>query len=441
MTGSFVCLITLQVLSGIQTAYAETTPATQAKPDPTNDVSFQRPFIIGIVAFNKEDYARAIEKFKAALQVAPDNKGALTYLMFAGFKANDGKTTADAGDRLIALGDDTSRTLFITARGHRLAGNEAQARIYFSQIADRDDDPYLDSAEFALSETGLNYRPKGLRGSLTLAYEHDTNISASPSDSSSTTGTDLADDRWVITASLQYNHRIGERYYVGGSLVALDQFYDGTAARNFEIDLARFGIHGGMVGSGWDVKLAYEHEELGFGHDEYIQTERGILTYNQRITNNYRITLVGRIADDIFKQSSIQDAVKTDYEFNNSILLPFVTEGARLSLDYRYRKNDTDDTSVFSYDSDQYRVGIFSPLPWWSTYIDVSYTREDRDYDEPNPTVVRSDKYTEQSFKLGKVWTRNLRNEIYYHYYDASSNIAQFEYDQETTGINFIYSF
>jgi len=416
--------------------------AAEVKPvaNPANDVRFQRPFIIGIVAFNKEDYAKAIKKFQQALSVAPGNKSALTYLMFAGFKSENGKVTADAGDQLIAAGDDSSRTLFIAAKGHRLANNENRAREYFGRIAEREDDPYQTSAELALAETGLSYRPKGLRGSFILAYERDTNISSAPSDAANVNASNIKDFRWAVTASAQYNHRIGERYYVGASTLLLDQFYKKDEAHDFEIDLARFGVHAGIVGYGWDAKLALEHEDVGFGHDEFIDTERLIITYNQKITKNYRISLVGKVADDTFPDNSLQDAKKYDFEFNNRILLPFIAQGASISLDYRKRENDTDDTSTFSYESDQYRVGVFSPLPWFSTYVDISYRKEDREYDEPNPTD-RNDTYKETSFKLGKVWNRSLRNEIYYRYYDADSSLSSFVYDQETTGINLIYSF
>lgn len=437
---SLVCILSIVGMTLMPAAYAQT-PTVAGGQISADDVNFQRPYVIGIVAFNKGDYDRAKTKFREALQVIPNHQGALTYLMVAGFNSQDGKTTAEAGDRLIAAGDDSSQTLFIAAKGHRLAGNEAKAREYFSLIADRDDDPYLDSAELALSESGLNYRPKGLRGSIILAYEHDSNIPASPTDSSTSSGSGISDNRWVITTSLQYNRRLGQRYYVGGSLILLDQFNHRDEAKNLEIDLARFGVHGGMVGNGWDVKLGIEHEDIGFGHDEYLQTDRAVLTYNQRITNNYRISLLGKIADDTFRLNNAQDAIKTDFEFNNSILLPSIREGARLSLDYRYRDNNTDHTSVYSYNSDQYRIGFLSSLPWWSTYVDVSYRLEKRNYDEPNPTIKRRDTYRESSLKLGKVWTRNVRNEIYYRSYDDNSNIDTYDYDQETTGINIIYSF
>jgi len=405
-----------------------------------NDVRFQRPFIIGIVAFNKGDYPKAIKKFQQALTVDPNNKGALTYLMFAGFKSENGAVTAQAGDKLIANGDDSSRTLFIAAKGHRLANNEQQAREYFGRIAERQDDPYQTSSELALAETGLNYRPKGFSGSLIVAYERDTNIASAPSDSANVNASNIKDFRWVVTASAQYNHRIGERYYIGATGLLLDQFYKNNVSKDFEVELARLGFHGGIVGYGWDAKLAVEHELIGFGHDEFINTNRAILSYNQKITKNYRISLIGRVADDTFPQNGQQDAKKYDFEFNNRILLPFVAQGASLSLNYRRRENDTDRTSTFSYESDQYRVGIFSPLPWYSTYVDVSYRKEDREYDEPNPTD-RDDKYKETSLKIGKVWNRNFRNEIYYRYYDAQSSLDTFVYDQETTGINLIYSF
>lgn len=418
------------------------TLAADKKPavNPANDVRFQRPFIIGIVAFNKGDYAKAIKKFQRALKVAPNNKGALTYLMFAGFKAENGKVTAQAGDKLIANGDNSSRTLFIAAKGHRLAKNENRAREYFGRIADRPDDPYQTSAELALAETGLSYRPKGFNGSLIVAYERDTNISSAPSDSANVNASNIKDFRWAVTASAQYNHRIGERFYVGVTGLLLDQFYEKSVSHNFEVDLARLGFHTGMVGYGWDGKLAVERELIGFGHDQFIVTNRAILTYNQKITKNYRISLVARIADDTFPQNSQQNAQKRDIEFNNRVLLPFIAQGASLSLDYRKRSNDTDDTSTFSYESDQYRASFFSPLPWYSTYVDVSYRKENRDYDEPNPTE-RNDNYRETSIKIGKVWNRNLRNEIYYRYYDAESTLDTFVYDQETTGINLIYSF
>ena len=416
--------------------------AEEKKPatNPANDVRFQRPFIIGIVAFNKEDYAKAIKKFQRALKVAPGNKGALTYLMFAGFKSENGKVAAQAGDQLIAAGDDSSRTLFITAKGHRLAENENQAREYFGRIAEREDDPYQTSAELALAETGLSYRPKGLRGSLILAYERDTNIASAPSDSANVNSTNVKDFRWVVTASSQYNHRIGERYYVGATGLLLDQFYTRNDARDFEVELARVGVHAGMVGYGWDTKLAVERELVGFGHDAFITTNRAILTYNHQVTKNYRVSLIGRVADDTFEQNSDQNAKKSDFEFNNRVLLPFVAQGASLSLNYRYRENETDDTSTFSYESDQYRIGVFTPLPWFSTYVDVSYRKEDREYDEPNPTD-RDDEYRETSFKIGKVWNRSFRNEIYYRYYNADSTLDNFTYEQETTGINLIYSF
>ncbi len=416
--------------------------AANKKPviNPANDVRFQRPFIIGIVAFNKGNYAKAIKKFQRALKVAPNNKGALTYLMFAGFKAENGKVTAQAGDKLIANGDDSSRTLFITAKGHRLAKNENRAREYFGRIADRPDDPYQTSAELALAETGLSYRPKGFNGSIITAYERDTNISSAPSDSANVNASNIKDFRWTVTASAQYNHRIGERFYVGVTGLLLDQFYKKSGSKNFEVDLARLGFHAGMVGFGWDTRLAVERELVGFGHDEFIVTNRATLTYNQKITKNYRVSLVARVADDTFPQNSLQDAKKYDFEFNNRVLLPFIAQGASVSLDYRKRENNTDDTSTFSYESDQYRASFFSPLPWYSTYIDISYRKEDRDYDEPNPTD-RNDKYRETSFKIGKVWNRSFRNEIYYRYYDADSSLASFVYNQETTGINLIYSF
>lgn len=411
--------------------------------NPANDIRFQRPFIIGIVAFNKKDYAKAIKKFQQALKAAPGNKGALTYLMFAGFKSENGQVTAQAGDQLIAAGDDSSRTLFIAAKGHRLAKNENQAREYLGRIAERDDDPYQTSSELALAETGLNYRPKGLRGSLVLAYERDTNISSAPAqaDASNNTSTNIKDFRWVVTASAEYNQRIGERYYIGASTLLLDQFYNKDIANDFEVDLARFGAHGGIVGYGWEVNLAVEHENVGLGHDEFIETNRAALTYSHNITKNYRISLVGRIADDTFPQRSLQDAKKYDFEFNNRVLVPFIAQGASISLDYRHRKNDTDDTSTFSFESDQYRIGLFTPLPIYSTYyLDVSYRKEDRDYDELNPTS-RDDDYYETSLKIGKVWNRHFRNELYYRYYDADSSLTSFVYDQETTGINLIYSF
>jgi len=416
--------------------------AADKKPvvNPASDVRFQRPFIIGVVAFNKGDYEKAIKKFQRALSVAPNNKSALTYLMFAGFKAEDGKVTAQAGDRLIANGDDSSRTLFITAKGHRLAKNENRAREYFGRIAERPDDPYQTSAELALAETGLGYRPRGFNGSLIVAYERDTNISSAPGESANVNASNIKDFRWAVTASAQYNHRIGERFYIGGTGLLLDQFYNKDVSKNFEIDLARFGVHAGMVGYGWDAKLAVERELVGFGHDEFITTNRAILTYNQKITKNYRVSLIGRIAYDTFPQNGLQDAKKYDFEFNNRILLPIIAQGASISLNYRKRDNDTDNTSTFSYESDQYRASFFTPLPWYSTYVDISYRRENRDYNEPNPTS-RNDKYSETSFKLGKVWNRSFRNEIYYRYYDADSSLANFVYDQETTGINLIYSF
>ncbi len=423
---------------------AQTSPlfADSKKPvvNPANDIRFQRPFIIGIVAFNKGNYDKAIKKFQRALKVAPNNKGALTYLMFSGFKAENGKVTAQAGDKLIANGDDSSRTLFITAKGHRLAKNENLAREYFGRIADRPDDPYQTSAELALAETGLSYRPKGFNGTFITAYERDTNISSAPSGSANVNASNIKDFRWAVTASAQYNQRIGERYYVGVTGLLLDQFYKKSVSHNFEVDLARLGFHAGMVGYGWDGRLAIERELVGFGHDEFIITNRAILTYNQKVTKNYRISLVARVADDRFPQNGSQDATKTDFEFNNRVLLPFLTQGASVSLDYRKRKNDTDDTSTFSYESDQYRASFFTPLPWYSTYLDISYRKEDRDYDEPNPTD-RNDDYRETSFKIGKVWNRSLRNEIYYRYYDAESSLASFVYNQETTGINLIYSF
>jgi len=424
-------------LTQVAVSFAAEKPAAV---NPANDIRFQRPFIIGIVAFNKGDYEKAIKKFQRALKVSPDNKGALTYLLFAGFKAENGKVTAQAGDKLIANGDDSSRTLFITAKGHRLANNENQAREYFGRIADRPDDPYQTSAELALAETGLSYRPKGWNGSLITAYERDTNISSAPSDSANVNASNIKDFRWVFTAASQYNHRIGERFYIGVSGLALSQFYNKRVAQNFEVDLARLGAHVGMVGYGWDGKLAVERELIGFGHDEFIKTNRAILTYNQKITKNYRISLVARIADDQFPQNGLQDATKFDLELNNRVLLPFIAQGASFSLGYRKRDNDTDNTSTFSYESDQYRASFFSPLPWFSTYVDISYRKEDREYDEPNPTV-RNDDYRETSIKIGKVWNRSFRNEIYYRYFDADSSLTNFVYDQETTGINLIYSF
>ena len=435
---SFICAMAI----AINLIYPHHSYADDKKPsiDPTNDIRFQRPFIVGIVAFNKGDYDKAIKKFQRALKVAPNNKSALTYLMFSGFKAKNGNITAQAGDKLIANGDDSSRTLFITAKGHRLANNEKLARKYFGRIAERPDDPYQTSAELALAETGLSYRPKGLSGALITAYERDTNISSAPSDSANVNASNIKDFRWVVTASAQYNQRIGKRYYIGVSGLLFDQFYKKDISHNFGVDLARLGVHTGVVGYGWDGRIAVERELIGFGHDEFIVTNRAILTYNQKITKNYRLSLVARIADDRFPQNSLQDATKTDLEFNNRILLPFLAQGASISLDYRKRKNDTDDTSIFSYKSNQYRASFFTPLPWHSTYLDISYRKEDRDYNEPNPTD-RNDKYHETSFKIGKVWNRSLRNEIYYRYYDAESSLASFVYDQETTGINLIYSF
>ncbi len=433
-------ICTLAALSGF--AQINTSLAAEQKTtiEPANDVRFQRPFIIGIVAFNKEDYAKAIKKFQQALKVAPEHKGVLTYLMFAGFKAKNGKVTTDAGDKLIAQGNDSSRTLFITGKGHRLAGNESQAREYFGRVAQREDDPYQTSSELALAETGLSYRPKGFTGSLILAYERDTNISSAPSDAGNANATNVKDYRWVVTASAQYNHRIGERFYVGATGLLLDQFYNKGEAHDFELDLARIGVHAGIAGYGWDAKLALEHEEIGYGHDELIDTERAILTFNKKVTKNYRITLIGKISDDTFQQNSLQNAEKSDYEIKNRVLLPFIAQGASISLDYRYRENDTDNTSIYSYDSDQYRAAMFSPLPWWSLYTEVAYRKEDRDYDQPNPTK-RNDKYTEESVRLGKVWNRSLRSEIYYRYYDADSSLPNFIYDQETTGVNLIYTF
>lgn len=438
----FKILTTCMLTALLSLTHVTTSIAADKKVavNPANDIRFQRPLIIGIVAFNKENYAKAIKKFQRALKVAPGNKGALTYLMFAGFKSKNGQVTAQAGDQLIAAGDDSSRTLFITAKGHRLAKNENQAREYFGRIAERDDDPYQTSAELALADTGLSYRPKGFRGSLILAYERDTNISSTPNDAANVGASDTKDFRWVVTASVQYNHRVGERFYVGATGLLLDQFYNKSEAHNFEVDLARAGVHAGMVGYGWDAKVAIERELVGFGHDEFITTNRAILTYNHQVMKNYRISLVARVADDTFEQNSTQNATKLDLEFNNRILLPFVAAGASLSLNYRHRDNKTDNTSTFSYDSNQYRISFFTPLPWFSTYIDISYSKEDRDYDEPNPTE-RNDEYRETSLKIGKVWSRNLRNEIYYRYYDADSSLNSFVYDRETTGINLIYSF
>lgn len=405
--------------------------------DPSSDVRVQRPLILGVVAFNQERYQDAIMQFKKALAVSPGNVEALNYLLVAAFKINEHSTAVEAGEGLVKAGVNTNYVLFILAKSYREVGNEDKAQEYFQVLAGSEGDPYQDSAEFALAETGFNYRPKGFRGTLIGAYEHDTNVASSPA-ASSVTGTSVEADRAIATLLLEYNHRIGERWYVGGSLLGFANFYKDDLAKPFENALARFDAHAGLVGKGWDVRLMAEHEVTTLDNRKFVESDRVTLAYNQRIAKNYRATLQASAARDKFTGNPAQDADNYNYEWRNLFLLPFIKEGASLALDYKYQDNKAG--SVFGFDAHSGRVAIFSPFAQ-TFYFELASRYESRDYDQPNPTE-RSDDIYENSIRFGKVWNKNLRNELYFRKIKNNSTVNTFfTYDQEVTGINAIVSF
>jgi len=241
----------------------------------------------------------------------------------------------------------------------------------------------------------------------------------------------------VTTLQLEYDHRIDERWYVGGSLLGFGNFYYDFLAKPFENTLGRFDLHAGLVGLGWDVRLTAEHEVTTLDDRKFVDTDRLTLAYNQSITKNYRISLQGSAARDKFPSNSEQDADNYNFDWRNLLLLPFVQEGASLSLDYKYQDNKA--SSIFGFDAHSGRVAIFSPFAE-TFYVELASRYENRDYDQPNPTT-RTDGIHENSIRFGKVWNKNLRNELYFRKTKNNSSLDTFTYEQEVTGLNAIVSF
>ena len=413
----------------------------QQKPIDTNSVFFQRPYILGVVAFNQERFEDAIVQFRRALKYIPDESAALTYLMFSGFQLEDGATTTEAGEKLITQGKDSGRTLFITAKGYRLAGDEQKAREYFGRIADREDDPYVDAAEFALAETGLNYRPKGFRGSAIFGAENDSNVASAP-DQDIVGAQDIDDSRLVGTLQLSYNHRLGARYHLGSNLAAWIQSYSDDASGAFAYSTTRGDLHGGVVGQGWDLQLTAEQEILDRDRADYLESLRYKLVYNQKITDSYRLTIRGDLSDDDYKGVyDPQDGESTSYGLQNRFMTPEVVQGSYFSLDFNSRRNETPSLSIYSFDAVGAKLSFFSPLPKWSLYTNIHYRGEERTYDKVAGFSDREDTAAEWYFKLGKFWSRKLRSEAFYQLYDNDSNLVANTYEKVVYGAQVIYGF
>lgn len=401
------------------------------------DVRFQRPFILGVVAYNQKRYGDAINHLQQALALYPDEPTALTYLFYAAQQHGDHATIIGAGELLVRQDRAGGLIYYMLAKAYRVQGDEARARAAFQRVADAPNDPYRDAAEYALAETGLSYRPHGWHGVFNLGYEYDDNVSPTPVETGQARQ-NIRDQRLVSYAQAEYQHRLGERFFVGAKALGYDQSH-GDAGKFFDYRSFTAGVNAGVVGIGWDVRLDLQRDDAELRGDDYLESRRAIVAANVRAARHYTVTVKGSFAVDDFVDSSL-DADRTEYQLLNRLLLPRVKDGASVTLSLHALDNDTDRLSAAGYASRTVRVGGQSPLPWWSLFLDISGGREQREYDMPNPTQ-RDDTLHDAAVTLTKQWRRHWSNSVYYRRVKNDSTVDAFSYVQHVYGVSLVFAF
>jgi tetratricopeptide (TPR) repeat protein len=404
----------------------------------------------GAQAFKAQDFAGAVEGFRALLATYPNDPLILRYVGIALDRAGRYEEAVEAfGEALGAAPGDVSILFFLGVSQYNL-GDFGGAETSFAEVAAKAPDTdygarareFLAAIKANVTQITAPAAQKRWNAYAQLGLQYDDNVAAAP---------DSVDDRdsWRSFEYLNLGYALvndGEwllRAEASGyfsqhwenDFDSLDiQFLEAAAALNHATMLGdisvvpsfRYGLTGTFLDS----------DEFVVGHRFTLAADLG---WNSSLKTRvfYRAAIDDYEVDGFLPSVTSRDGTTHEAGIKQFVLFDTFERESRVFLGYEYQNRDADGSN---HESDKHTVsaGVTLALPE-DFVLDIAGRLAWDDFDEfqgyidPNDTNSISSRETDiygGSIALSRPITDNLSASLSYSYHDEDSNIPLLSYDR-----------
>jgi hypothetical protein len=363
---------------------------------------------IGLTHHRLGQYEKAIDAFKRALEIDPQNVPVLFYMASTYFKISD---------------TGTARKIFLTVL------SLAPGSLY-GEWAER----YLEAIEQQETEYERPGGPRLYEVFLQVSPQLDFNVPEDPKDGSS-----FSDDesfRFTEYASLGLRTKQLGKWMLGSYFSTYQSQNTKKSLRDF--NLSTFNISPyinyttTVFGKAFSPTLSYNFNYALLDYDSYSNSHTITATLNTAFTVNTLTMPYYRLSFDNFNDEGFDPSISSRDAVNNAFgivqYLFFLERAVNIWLGYEFQHNDADGLN-FNYNGNKIGAGFSVPI-YWGLRGDVSGEYERDDYPDFQGPRDRETNRVNIFVRLA----RNIKGPVYgalsYSFTNEDSNYEVLEFDR-----------
>jgi hypothetical protein len=397
--------------------------------------TFERSVTKGILALDQQEYEKAIEFFRIAVQERPDDPSANLYLGIAlnnSGNEREGEIFLKKSLKLDPLSPQTNLELGML---YYKKGFYAEARDFFETAKNNAEGTELSDLAEAyienIDQEGIQVKNWAL--SLTAGGQYDSNVILDSGSGPLPEGISRKSDwRALIFIEGKFMPRLTDQITLGPTY----SFYQSLHA-----ELTDFNVQQHLPGLLCDISLSknvllkasYYYEYTKVGNEEYVSAHSisPVITLSEG--KGFFTILRYRYQDKDFKDSDMFPDNSERDGLNNlagiSQYIPLTRLGL-LGVHYTY-DYDSAAEKYWSYRGNAGHVDLrFDLGESWVLDLYGQYYRKDYQADYPGTSTTRVDKTTTFYSNLTKTFASRFDVTVGWMYVDNNSNIDVFEYDR-----------
>jgi Flp pilus assembly protein TadD len=408
--------------------------AAEAKPhDP------EVHYFLGLAYSRLEDYPIAITAFEKVLELDPQNRRVRYELGMAHFFSGDYQRAADSLQR--ARKDDPSNPMVLLYLGvaYMSLRRDKEATEALRACIEMNPSPEVVAmARDYLDKIPVREKPKKrLRLFATLSFQYDDNVILKPE--GLTTAEFIADEsdyRGVGFFWGEYQFLHGTPW-LGGLRYSFYQSIH-TQLHDFDLTNNAAALYGGYRGKlkRFPSKLQgeYEYQYTLLDNKSYLERHSGILNLDVIESPSLLTQLTYRGQEKNFHNQPLQGPADDRDAFNHRAGLTqylFFSEQTRhIHGGYFYDQDDADGSN-WDYEGHLVSAGFFTPLIY-GVRLRLKSEYYWQDFDNTHTTFLkkREDREWTQHVSLDRDFGKYLNISAYYVYQDHQSNLDVFEYER-----------
>jgi len=452
------CCLVLFLLPVLVVGAQDGVAPKAAGAEVTQDPAAAELFSDGRAAFEKEAYAEALAKFRAAFKVSPGDVGVNFYLGRAAFETGDFESAVMAFERVLMISPDLERAKLELARSYFRLGVMELARTYFQEVLDSGPpEPVRKNIEAFMQNIDKGGRQHFWSGALTLGVSWDDNTEVSPQDSQVRlplfpntpfdVGKPKSDSIFTLTAALNHRYKVRDsRFAWKSSMMNYDAFYQHR--KHLDIQYLNVATGPSLESDKWVLDLQGVGEILEKEYDPYLQSAGAQANFVCALSRDLYLAAGLRVMEKKYSSDPKRDATTV-----TATIGPIYNWGDnRLTARLEFENEEASDGLApggVAYEEDVYSYYRYSAslqydrrLPWGFGFY-AKYRYQDADYNARDVSFdqYRHDQVHEVTGGVTKKITDSVQAEISHSYTESHSSIELYRYDRNVTSMSLTYRF